>query len=78
MRAAPKNNQRQVTVRAEPIELAQFLKFGGLAATGGEAKQLISDGKVQLNGTIERQKGKKLRAGDQVTLGEHTIVVYVE
>jgi ribosome-associated protein len=78
MRAAPKNNQRSVIIREEPIELSQFLKFGGLAGTGGEAKQLISDGKVQLNGVVERQKGKKLKAGDRVTLGEQTIVVQVE
>ena len=66
---------RPVTVREEPIELCQFLKFGGLAATGGEAKLAITAGKVLLNGVIETQKRKKLRAGDQVTLGEQTLVV---
>ena len=42
---------RQVVVSATPIELCQFLKFGGLAATGGEAKAVISAGKVLLNGS---------------------------
>ena len=32
---------REVTVREEPIELCQFLKFGGLAATGGEAREIV-------------------------------------
>jgi ribosome-associated protein len=68
---------RAVTVREEPIELCQFLKFGGLAATGGEAKVAISAGKVLLNGTVETQKRKKLRAGDQVTFGGQTLVVRV-
>jgi ribosome-associated protein len=64
-----------VTVRAVPIELCQFLKFGGLTATGGEAKQVISSGLVRLNGAVETQKRKKLSAGDQVTYDGKTIVV---
>jgi len=68
---------REVMVREEPIELCQFLKFGGLAATGGEAKMAITDGKVLLNGVVETQKRKKLRAGDKVTLGEQTLVVRI-
>jgi ribosome-associated protein len=66
---------REVTVREEPIELCQFLKFGGLAATGGEAKMAITEGKVLLNGVVETQKRKKLRAGDKVTFEAQTLVV---
>ena len=66
---------RAVTVREEPIELCQFLKFGGLAATGGEAKVAISAGRVLLNDVVETQKRKKLRAGDRVTLEGQTLVV---
>ena len=68
---------RDVTVREEPIDLCQFLKFGGLAATGGEAKAVISAGKVLLNGAVETQKRKKLRAGDHVTFEGRTLVVRV-
>jgi ribosome-associated protein len=68
---------REVTVREEPIELCQFLKFGGLAATGGEAKQAITAGHVRLNGVVETQKRKKLRAGDKVTLGAQTLLVRI-
>jgi len=66
---------RSVIVRQIPIELCQFMKFGGLAGSGGEAKQLISEGRVLLNGTAERQKRKKLAAGDRVTFDGQTIAV---
>lgn len=66
---------RQVTVREVPIELCQFIKFGGLSGTGGEAKQLISSGLVLLNGVVETQKRKKLVAGDKVTVDGKTIIV---
>lgn len=66
---------RAVVVREIPIELCQFIKFGGLADSGGAAKQLISEGSVLLNGTVELQKRKKLAVGDRVTVGAETIVV---
>ena len=68
---------RDVMVRGVPIELCQFLKFGGLAATGGEAKAHISAGQVTLNGVVETQKRKKLQAGDRVCLDGRVIVVRV-
>ncbi|TSA33233.1 MAG: RNA-binding S4 domain-containing protein [Verrucomicrobiaceae bacterium] len=67
-----------VLVREVPIELCQFIKFGGLAESGGEAKYLISEGLVQLNGTVETRKRRKLDAGDQVTVNGRTIVVALE
>jgi ribosome-associated protein len=66
---------RPVVVREVPVELCQFIKFGGLADTGGEAKQLISSGLAQLNGVVETQKRKKLAVGDRVTVDGQTIVV---
>jgi ribosome-associated protein len=66
---------RSIIVRQTPIELCQFLKFGGLAASGGEAKQLIAEGRVSLNGAVETQKRKKLAAGDRVTFNGQTLVV---
>jgi ribosome-associated protein len=64
-----------VTVREVPIELCQFIKFGGLADSGGAAKQLISEGAVRVNGVVELQKRKQLGVGDRVTLHGQTIVV---
>jgi ribosome-associated protein len=66
---------RPVVVSATPIELCQFLKFGGLTDSGGAAKRAISDGKVLLNDVVETRKGKKLTAGDRVTFAGQTIVV---
>lgn len=66
---------RSVPVREIPIELCQFLKFGGLAGSGGEAKFYISEGLVMVNGEVEMRKRKKLLAGDRVTFRDETIVV---
>ena len=69
------SSPRNVAVREVPIELCQFIKFGGLAESGGEAKQLISEGLVLLNGVVETQKRKKLAVGDKVKANGHVIVV---
>lgn len=73
----PTASSRDVIVRGVPIELCQFIKFGGLSGSGGEAKQLIAEGGVLLNGAIEKQKRKKLAAGDKVTVGGQTIIVKI-
>jgi ribosome-associated protein len=71
------NAATTITVRAEPIELCQLLKFAGLTGSGGEAKQVISEGKVLLNGKVETQKRKKIVAGDRVTFGDETLLVRI-
>jgi ribosome-associated protein len=72
---ANSSRPRNVVVREVPIELCQFIKFGGLSESGGEAKQLIAEGAVLLNGVVESQKRKKLVAGDKVTVKGQTLVV---
>ena len=59
----------------EPIRLDQFLKLSGLVRSGGEAKHLIQEGQVWLNGVIETHRSKKLRPGDKVTLAGQTAIV---
>lgn len=49
-----------------PITLGQFLKWSGLAGSGGEAKLLVETGATLLNGRAERQRGRKLSQGDVV------------
>ena len=61
---------RQTHIETEFIKLDSFLKWEGLAETGGEAKELIQAGQVQVNGQACTQRGKKLRPGDRVVLGE--------
>ena len=57
-------------LRGEFITLDALLKATGLAGSGGAAKVLIADGLVQVNGDVETRRGRKLRAGDEVELGE--------
>jgi ribosome-associated protein len=75
MNPASPVDPRAVVVRETPIELCQFIKFGGLAESGGAAKLAISQGRVLVNGAVETRKSRKLAAGDQVTLGGQTLVV---
>jgi ribosome-associated protein len=60
------------------IRLGQFLKLVGLTATGGEAKWLIQDGQVQVNGQVETRRKRQLQAGDRVTIGQRTFVVALD
>jgi ribosome-associated protein len=63
--AIPGSAARAVAVRL-PITLGQFLKVADLASSGGEAKILISDGLVRLNGQTEQRRGHELVPGDVV------------
>ena len=57
-----------LVISTEFIKLEAALKFAGLTETGGEAKEIILDGQVAVNGEVCTQRGKKLRAGDCFTL----------
>jgi ribosome-associated protein len=57
------------------IKLDQFLKLVGAAQTGGQAKILIQEGEVLVNGEVETRRGRKLLAGDQVTLAQMNYTV---
>ena len=55
-----------IKLREDYIKLGQALKAAGLAESGVDAKLVIQDGLVKVNGSIEIQRGKKLVAGDIV------------
>ncbi|RCJ23070.1 RNA-binding protein [Nostoc sp. ATCC 43529] len=57
------------------IKLDQFLKLLGIAPTGGQAKLMIIDGNVKVNGTIETRRGRQLQSSDQVTVAGQTFKV---
>ncbi len=57
-----------VTIHTDYITLDAFLKWTGVAETGGQAKALIAAGLVSVNGEPERRRGRKLRPGDRVRL----------
>lgn len=56
----------KVKINTEFIKLDQFLKWTGICDTGADAKDLILQEKVLVNGNIEIQRGKKLRPGDSI------------
>ncbi|MBA4177070.1 MAG: RNA-binding protein [Leptothrix sp. (in: Bacteria)] len=64
------NPTTRFELRGDHITLDALLKATGLAASGGAAKVLIADGAVQVNGECETRRGRKLRAGDLVLLGD--------
>lgn len=57
-----------VSIRDSEIKLGQFIKLANLVETGGEAKEAIAAGVVQVNGAVDTRRGKTLRPGDEVTL----------
>ena len=64
---------RDLPIRGESIRLGQALKLSGLAESGGEARALVEDGVVTVNATIETRRGRQLRHGDVVAVGEETL-----
>ena len=57
---------KEIEIHREPVELYKLLKFHGLASSGGEAKMIIGDGLVAVNGEIETRKRKKVFSGNIV------------
>lgn len=62
-------------IQTEFIRLDALLKLAGMADTGGQAKWMIQDGTVLLNGEVCTQRGKKIRPGDTVTVADQKITV---
>lgn len=56
----------KLILREDFIKLGQALKAAGFASSGAEAKELILDGQVKVNGEVETRRGKKLYGGDKV------------
>ena len=70
---------RDVEVNKVPVELYKILKFEGLVQSGAEAKALIAEGQVLLNGQVETQKRKKIVADDIIEFGTEKLhVVFKE
>jgi ribosome-associated protein len=64
---------RPVPIRDESIRLGQLLKLADLADDGGEAKELLLRGLVQVNGEVETRRGRQLVHGDTVSVGGQTV-----
>ena len=62
-----------VEICTEFIKLDALLKYAALVGTGGEAKTVIADGMVRVNGEVCTQRGKKLRGGDEITFAGQSV-----
>ena len=69
---------RDVEVRAGGIDLGQLMKFAGLVDPGGEAKALLAEGVVLVNGEVDLRRGRTLRDGDVVAVADEEPVRVVE
>lgn len=68
-------NAKPLSIHTEFIKLQDALKYANLVYSGGEAKQLILDGMVKVNGQVCLMRGKKLYNGDIFAFQGHTIVI---
>lgn len=66
---------RDIPIRDETIRLGQLLKLAGVVDSGAEAKELLADGAVSVNGEREERRGRQLRRGDVVQAGGEQIRV---
>ena len=64
---------RDVEITRETVELYKILKFEGMTSSGGEAKTVIADGQVRVNGEVETRKRKKMVSGDTIEFGGEQI-----
>ena len=69
MSAAP----REVAINGKMIRLGQLLKLAGLAESGGEARELVQEGVVSVNGEVETRRGRQLHRGDVVEAGAEAV-----
>ena len=66
---------QEITIKDEYIKLGQALKLAGLVGSGVEAKMLIQDGLVKVNGEVDERRGRKMYAGDVFELDENEVKV---
>jgi len=69
---------QDVPIRDESIRLGQFLKLANLIDSGSDAKELMIQGAVTVNGEVETRRGRQLRHGDVVALGGEDLRVVAE
>lgn len=66
---------KNIHIQTDYIQLAQALKLADLAQTGGEAKIMVQEGQVEVNGEVDTRRGRKLRHGDTFAFGGETVEV---
>lgn len=68
----------KISIVTEYIKLDSLLKLAALVGTGGEAKYVISEGMVEVNGEVCTMRGKKIRAGDKVSFAGNELEIINE
>lgn len=66
---------QEIEIRGEMIRLGQLLKLSNLAGSGADARDLLLADEVTVNGEIETRRGRQLRRGDVVAIGDETLRV---
>jgi ribosome-associated protein len=66
---------REVAIRDDSIRLGQFLKLADVIDAGSDVKRLLEDGDVTVNGEPETRRGRQLRRGDVVAVGDVELTV---
>jgi ribosome-associated protein len=64
---------KDVEISKEPVELYTILKFEGMVSSGADAKSVIANGEVMVNGNIETRKRRKIVSGDIIMFGDEII-----
>lgn len=69
---------RVITVNTVPVELYKILKFEGLVGSGAEAKAVVAEGQVKVNGEVETRKRKKIVDGDLIEFDSQTLRIVLD
>jgi ribosome-associated protein len=69
---------REIPIHGEAIRLGQLLKLAGIVDSGSEAKELLAAETAWVNGEPETRRGRQLRPGDAVRIGEHELLVLAD
>jgi ribosome-associated protein len=64
-----------VAIRGDMIRLGQLLKLADVVSDGGEAKALLAEGVVSVNGEPETRRGRQLHPGDVVVVGDDELTI---
>lgn len=67
----------EIEITTEFIKLDQFLKLAAIVQTGGQAKMMIADGMIKVNGEVSTQRGKKIRKNDIVEIEDYDKFIVV-
>lgn len=65
----------EIQIHTEFIKLQDLLKFAGAVETGGDAKLIIQEGRIQVNGEVCTMRGRKMRPGDRAVLDQELELV---